>query len=73
MKGRAPVGRLTHAKKKNSQNGSTSVDLPDGLQQSIILTRLDMRGSPSTPARPRNGEHVVGEGVAENEFRVGET
>lgn len=47
--------------------------IPDGLQQSIILTRLDMRGSPSTPARPRNGEHVVGEGVAENEFRVGET
>lgn len=72
MKGRAPVGRLTHAKKKTAKMDPRQL-IPDGLQQSIILTRLDMRGSPSTPARPRNGEHVVGEGVAENEFRVGET
>lgn len=32
-----------------------------------------MGSSPSILARPRNGEHMVGEGVAENEFRVGQT
>lgn len=42
-------------------------------QMSKILTGLDVRGSPSALARPRDSEHVVGKGVAENEFRVGET